>query len=101
MRAGEARFEDEAIEGRSKSLGVSLSYGFAHAFNEDEQKVLALLHFFQGYVNVDALRIMGGDETILQWAGEWSLPDLRSFGRDHPPGGAVVLERPLQTVLRR
>ncbi len=34
LQAGEAAFEDEASEGRSKALGASLSYGFAHAFTE-------------------------------------------------------------------
>ena len=53
LRGGEAAFEDEASEGRSRSLGASLSYGFAGAFSEDERKVLALLYFFQGFVNVE------------------------------------------------
>ncbi|MCP4607863.1 MAG: CHAT domain-containing protein [Planctomycetes bacterium] len=56
LRTGEARFKDEKAEGRSTSLGASLSYGFEHAFSEDEQKVLALLHFFQGFVDVDVLK---------------------------------------------
>lgn len=63
LRAGEAAFEDEVIEGRSKSLGASLSYGFEHAFTEDERKQLALLHFFQGFVDVKALRLMGNPEA--------------------------------------
>ena len=32
LRAGEAAFDDEAGEGRSRSLGVSLGYGFEHVF---------------------------------------------------------------------
>ncbi|MEO8497669.1 MAG: CHAT domain-containing protein, partial [Planctomycetota bacterium] len=32
LRAGEAAFDDEASEGRTRSLGASLSYGFEHAF---------------------------------------------------------------------
>ncbi len=59
LRTGEANFEDEETEGRTKSLGASLSYGFASAFNDDERKRLALLHLFQGFVDVDALRAMG------------------------------------------
>ncbi len=59
LRAGEAAFEDEASEGRSKSLGASLSYGFENAFTEDERKQLALLHLFQGFVDVDVLKVMG------------------------------------------
>ncbi len=52
LHNGETAFDDEASEGRSKSLGASLSYGFEQAFNEDERKVLALLYFFQGFVSV-------------------------------------------------
>lgn len=55
LRAGESAFEDEASEGRTKSLGASLSYGFKHAFTEDEGRLLALLHLFQGCVNVAVL----------------------------------------------
>ena len=39
LRGGEANFEDEEAEGRTKSLGASLSYGFASAFTEDERKM--------------------------------------------------------------
>jgi len=63
LRAGEASFSDEASEGRAKSLGASLSYGFEHAFNETERKQLALLHFFQGFVNVTTLCLMGNPEN--------------------------------------
>ena len=58
LRAGEAAFTDEASEGRTKSLAASLNYGFEHAFNEDERNQLALLHLFQGFVDVDVLRWM-------------------------------------------
>lgn len=60
LRAGEAVFEDEAEEGRTRSLAASLNYGFEHAFSEAERKQLALLHLFQGFVDVDALRMMCG-----------------------------------------
>jgi hypothetical protein len=83
LRSGEAAFEDEASEGRSKSLVVSLSYGFAHAFSEDERKQLALLHFFQGFVNVDALRLMGSPDT-------GNLPTLHSLTRE---SGIALLDR--------
>jgi len=62
LRAGEAQFEDEEEEGRSKSLGASLRYGFDAAFDEIERQRLALLHLFQGFVDVDALRWMGSLE---------------------------------------
>ncbi|MEG3838652.1 CHAT domain-containing protein [Microcoleus sp. herbarium14] len=55
LRTGEAAIEDDEREGRSKSLGASLSYGFAHAFTEEERQQLALLYLFQGFVNVFAL----------------------------------------------
>jgi len=51
LRAGEAAFDHEPGEGRSKSLGTSLSYGFETAFGDDERRQLALLHLFQGFVN--------------------------------------------------
>ena len=42
-------------QGRDRSLGASLDYGFRHAFREDELPIIALLHLFQGTVDVDAL----------------------------------------------
>ncbi len=68
LRTGEAKFDDEASEGRAKSLGASLAYGFESAFTEDERKVLALLHFFQGFVFVETLRIMVNPQN-----GDWGL----------------------------
>lgn len=58
LRAGEATFEDDVSQGRSKSLGASLSYGFEHAFSDEERRVLALLHHFQGFVQDGTLRLM-------------------------------------------
>ncbi len=84
LRAGEAAFEDEASEGRSKSLGASLSYGFEHAFNEEERKRLSLLHLFQGFVNVDVLKYMGEPEV------DWRLPELGRLTRDD---GIALLDR--------
>ena len=84
LRAGEATFDDEASEGRSKSLGASLGYGFEHAFAEDERKQLALLHFFQGFVDVDALRAMGAPEA------NWCLPEVRGLTRE---AGIALLDR--------
>ncbi|MDA2912521.1 CHAT domain-containing protein [Acidobacteriia bacterium AH_259_A11_L15] len=76
LRAGEAAFEDEAGEGRSKSLGASLSYGFKHAFSEAERKQLALLHLFQGFVHAGALRAMGVPEK------GWCLPEVCGLTRE-------------------
>ncbi|MGQ0605094.1 MAG: CHAT domain-containing protein [Anaerolineales bacterium] len=84
LRAGEAAFEDEAGEGRSKSLGASLGYGFASAFTEAERKQLALLHFFQGFVDVDALRFMGNPEA------DYCLTEVRGLTRE---SGIALLDR--------
>jgi len=63
LRAGEAAFDDDVSQGRSRSLGASLAYGFAAAFSAEEQTLLSLLHLFQGLVDVDVLVWMGDDEN--------------------------------------
>jgi hypothetical protein len=60
LRAGEAVFQDEESQGRTRSLAASLNYGFEHAFNEEERKQLAILHLFQGFVQVASLQQMTG-----------------------------------------
>ena len=90
LRAGEAAFADEASEGRAKSLGASLSYGFAHAFTEDERRQLALLHLFQGFVDVDALRVMGRPNS------NWCLPEVRGLTRE---AGIALLDRAAEVGL--
>ena len=63
LRAGEAEIVDvDESQGRTKSLAASLKYGFERGFSDDEQKILALLHLFQGFVAVDALRYMGAPD---------------------------------------
>src|SRR5258708_28046848 len=84
LHGGEVAFEDEASEGRSKSLGASLSYGFGTAFADDARKVLALLHLFQGFVDVDALRAMGNPEA------ERCLAAVRGLTREC---GIALLDR--------
>ena len=84
LQRGEVAFEDEASEGRSKSLGASLSYGFSTAFTEDEREVLALLHLLQGFVNVEVLLVMGFPEA------EWCLPAVRGLTRER---GIALLDR--------
>jgi tetratricopeptide (TPR) repeat protein len=59
LRAGEQDPADDERQGRSRSLGASLGYGFTHAFSEAERAQLALLHLFEGFINVDALTILG------------------------------------------
>lgn len=73
LRAGEAAFPDEASEGRSRSLGASLAYGFEQSFNEEERKKLSLLHLFQGFVNVKVLRGIGHTEI------SWRLPEMQGL----------------------
>lgn len=90
LRAGEAAFDDDANQGRSKSLGASLSYGFEHAFTEHERKQLALLHFFQGFVDVDALRWMGDPDD------ERGLPEVRGLTRE---AGIALLDRATEVGL--
>ncbi|MDQ2807872.1 MAG: CHAT domain-containing protein [Chloroflexota bacterium] len=84
LRAGTAQFADEQTEGRDRSLGASLSYGFAHAFSEAERAQLALLHLFQGWVDVDTLRVMGYSED------EWCLSSVRGLTRET---GITLLNR--------
>ena len=84
LRAGEAGFDDDENEGRSKSLGASLSYGFANTFTAQEQATLALLHHFQGFVWVDVLVAMGNPQL------PGHLPELTGLTREH---GIVLLDR--------
>jgi len=76
LRKGEAQLHDDPEQNRSKSLAASLRYGFDHAFTGEERKILALLHLFQGFVNVEVLRAMGEPEM------EWCLAEIRDFTRE-------------------
>jgi hypothetical protein len=87
---GEAVFADEPAQGRAKSLGASLSYGFAASFSETERQQLALLHFFQGFVDVDVLVAMGTEEA------DWGLPALRGLTREQ---GIALLDRAAEVGL--
>jgi tetratricopeptide (TPR) repeat protein len=60
LRSGAATVTDDTRQGRGASLAASLNYGFEHAFTDTERARLALLALFQGFVDVDALRAMGG-----------------------------------------
>jgi hypothetical protein len=80
LQNDEASIEDEETEGRSKSLGASLSYGFGVGFSEDERKILALLHLFQGFINIDALRMMGHPDA------DWGLQSVRGLTREQAIG---------------
>jgi tetratricopeptide (TPR) repeat protein len=63
LRAGEAGLDDDATQGRGRSLGASLSYGFAAAFDSGDRARLAALHLFQEAVDADVLRWMGHPEN--------------------------------------
>jgi tetratricopeptide (TPR) repeat protein len=76
LRAGEVDFGDDASEGRTKSLGASLAYGFATAFSAEEHHMLALLHHFQGFVDVDALIWMGDTSEA------WHVPAVAGITRE-------------------
>ena len=90
LRQGEARIDDVVSQGRAKSLAASLSYGFRHGFTETERKRLALLHFFQGFVDVDALVAMGHPDA------EWRLPELKDLERNT---GIALLDRAAEVGL--
>ncbi len=71
LRDGEQHIVDvDSAQGRDRSLGASLDYGFRHAFRPDELPIIALLHLFQGTVDVDALDLMGR-------VGDHALPELQ------------------------
>lgn len=76
LRARGVGIADEAGEGRSKSLGTSLAYGFAQAFSEEERRRLAVLALFQGFVQVNALRLMGDPD------GDWCLDEVRGLEQE-------------------
>jgi tetratricopeptide (TPR) repeat protein len=84
VRAGEAAFEDELSEGRSRSLAASLNYGFKKAFSERERRLLALLHLFQGFVNVQVLGMMGHPLNV------WCVEELAGLD---PRAMGKVLDR--------
>jgi tetratricopeptide (TPR) repeat protein len=76
LRAGEVEFVDDLEQGRSKSLGASLAYGFGQAFSEEERRRLAVLALFQGFVQVGALQVMGIPKL------DWSLAEVRGLRRE-------------------
>ena len=89
IRTGEQAIEDaDEEQGRDKSLGASLDYGFHNAFEDDELPIIALLHLFQGTVDADALRLMG--------EGDYALPELKGKTTEYL---TALLERAKDTGL--
>lgn len=84
LEQGQAGFDDEQSELRERSLAASLRYGFEHAFNDTERAQLALLHLFQGFVDVDVLRFMGHPDQ------PWCLPAVHELTREQ---GVALLDR--------
>ena len=76
LRAGEAELKDEIGEGRSRSLGAALAYGFEQAFSEEERRQLAVLALFQGFVQPQVVQGMGDPEE------DWCLAEVRGLGRE-------------------
>lgn len=90
VRDGEQRIEDaDEAQGRDKSLGASLDYGFRNAFKEDELPIIALVHLFQGTVDVDALDLLGRGV-------DHALPELKGKTKEHLTS---LLERASETGL--
>jgi tetratricopeptide (TPR) repeat protein len=89
LQAGEAEINDNENEGRSKSLGASLSYGLS-TFNETEQQQLSLLHLFQDFVQVGVLQGMGEPREV------WCLPIIRGLTREQ---GIALLDRAAEVGL--
>ena len=58
LRASLTKFDDEPGQRHSRSLGASLDYNPQNVFNEDDHRVLALLHLFHEFVDA------GGDWNI-------------------------------------
>ena len=94
LRSGEADLDADAADGdaagKDRSLRVSLDYGFAHNFSEAERAQLAVLHLFQGWVAVDALRAMGDPDH------SWSLPTLAGLTSE---AGIALLDRAAEVGL--
>lgn len=88
IRSGERAIEDaDEKQGRDKSLGASLDYGFRNAFQPDEQPLIALLHLFQGTVDVNALAAMGkGDHALPELKGQSDAGLTRLLDRARETG---------------
>ncbi len=103
LRAGQDLEDSAEAEGRSRSLGASLRYGFEDAFDPPDQARLALLGLFQGFVDADALAAMGDPSRARRLAGlgglgreEWAalLDRAAEAGLLSPAGGGYYRLHP-------
>lgn len=77
LRRGEGRFDDDRDQGRARSLGASLAYGFDAAFSDTERKHLALLALCQGVAHAQVFEWMGHPEN------PGLLPDYAGLSVDY------------------
>lgn len=77
LRRGEGRFTDDRDQGRARSLGASLAYGFDAAFSDTERKHLALLALCQGVAHPLVLMMMGHPKNPQQ------LTDCAGLSEDY------------------
>jgi hypothetical protein len=64
-----------ALQPREGDDFAELLSGYEQAFGEEEKQRLALLHLFQGHVDLNVLCWMGHPEA------PWCLPQVRNLGR--------------------
>ncbi|HEY5116665.1 MAG TPA: CHAT domain-containing protein, partial [Nakamurella sp.] len=87
LKAGEVGIDDDQAQGRTASLGASLSYGLKEAFTDTDRARLAALHLFHDHVDVDALTMMG---AITGDDGQPLVPELAGLTREQ---GIALLDR--------
>jgi tetratricopeptide (TPR) repeat protein len=105
LRRGIVQLGDSQSDDRSKSLTASLNYGFDHAFDEHEIRILSLLSLFRAYVNTFTILIMCRPITDSSAAGmpdhdfSWTIPGLE---RETPQSIEGVLDKATELgVLRK
>lgn len=90
LQRGEATMADDMTQGRTESLGASMDYGFEGAFTRHERAQLAVLHLFQGSVDIAALTGIGDPGNVA------SLPELAELNR---PAALALLDRATEAGL--
>ena len=61
----------------NKYITKNFSYFFDHSLNESERNIVALLHFFQGYVSIWAFEWMRGSPNV-----SWYNPSVYALSHD-------------------